>query len=183
MRGLTWFSVPLTLLVAPVTVSAVDGTNLPGRDYTHFPAPSAMTCRHSCGGDAQCQAYTWVKPGIQGPGGVCWLKSSEPPIVKDTCCDSSPRRFITKANMGPEDRTHRPGLDYRNFTAAWTTSPWRECEQACAGEDQCRSWTYVRPGVQGPQGRCWLKSRVAAPVSDANTVSGVKYRPAAVRFD
>ena len=50
---------------------AVDGVNLPGRDYDHFNAPSAFVCRTTCGGESRCQAYAWVKPGIQGPSGVC----------------------------------------------------------------------------------------------------------------
>src|SRR4029077_14418879 len=61
---------------------AVDGTNLPGRDYANFPAPSAFVCRSSCGGESRCQAYTFVKPGIQGPTGHCWLKSSLPAIER-----------------------------------------------------------------------------------------------------
>jgi hypothetical protein len=42
---------------------------------------------------------------------------------------------------------------------------------------------YVRPGVQGPAGRCWLKNVVARPVVDAKTVEGVKFKPASVRID
>jgi PAN domain-containing protein len=60
---------------------AVDGTNLPGHDYASFNAPSAFVCRTTCGGEARCQAYTWVKPGIQGPSGHCWLKDTLPNIV------------------------------------------------------------------------------------------------------
>ena len=158
---------------------AVDGTNLPGRDYTHFDAPSAFVCRNSCGGDPRCQAYTWVKPGIQGPNGQCWLKHSEPNIVKDACCDSGPRRFISARDLKAEDKINRPGSDFKNFN----TDSWKTCEAACAENEICSSWTYVRRGVQGPTGRCWLKNRVAHPVSDPNTVSGVKFRRASVRID
>jgi hypothetical protein len=169
-------------LLVPVPVGAVDGVNLPGRDYAHFPAPSAGSCRRSCGGDERCQAYTWVKPGTQGSQGMCWLKSSEPPIVKDACCDSAPRRYIAPRDMVLEDKINRPGSDYKNFATAWTKG-WEECRQACDGESACRSWTYVRKGAQSPQGRCWLKNRVAPPVSDGNTVSGVKYRRPSQRID
>jgi hypothetical protein len=34
-----------------------------------------------------------------------------------------------------------------------------------------------------PAGRCWLKNVVARPVAGANTVSGVKFKPASVRID
>lgn len=158
---------------------AVDGTNLPGHDYANFDAPSAFVCRTTCGGESRCQAYTWVKPGIQGSGGRCWLKHTLPQIVKDACCDSGPRNFISKRDLRAEDKINRPGSDFKNFD----TDGWKTCETACAEDNICASWTYVRRGVQGPSGRCWLKNRVARPVSDSNTVSGVKYKPASVRID
>lgn len=175
----TVLAIVAAALAAAGPAAAVDGTNLPGRDYTHFSAPTAQSCRNSCGGEAQCQAYTWVKPGFQGPAAQCWLKSSEPPIVKDRCCDSGPRRFIEKSTMRAEDRTDRPGSDFQNFTA----TGWQACEAACAGNDRCASWSYARPGVQGPAGRCWLKGVVARPVANPGIVSGVKWRPASVRID
>ena len=158
---------------------AVDGTNLPGHDYANFDAPSAFVCRTTCGGESRCQAYSWVKPGIQGPSGRCWLKHTLPEIVKDACCDSGPRNFITKRDLRAEDKINRPGSDFKNFDSA----DWKQCESACAEDQICASWTYVRRGVQGPSGRCWLKNRVARPVPDPNTVSGVKYKRASVRID
>lgn len=158
---------------------AVDGTNLPGSDYTNFPAHKVQVCKNTCAGESRCQAYSWVKPGIQGQGGVCWLKHAEPEIVKDPCCDSFTRRLMTKADVRAEDKTNRPGLDYKNFKI----NSWQDCEATCNAEGRCSSWTYVRRGVQGPTGVCWLKSKVARPVRDENTVSGVKYVRPSVRFD
>jgi PAN domain len=155
------------------------GVNLPGYDYDHFNAPSALACRDTCGGESRCQAWTWVRAGFQGPTGVCWLKHSLPKIVKDACCESGPRNYISKSDLRAEDKINRPGSDFKNFD----TAGWETCQIACAQNESCNSWTYVRPGVQGPSGRCWLKNRVARPVADPNTVSGVKFRPAAVRID
>ena len=169
----------IVLLVCGGLAWAVDGTNLPGKDYANFDAPSAFVCRTSCGGESACQAYTWVKPGIQGPNGHCWLKRSLPAIVKDACCDSGPRNFISARDLHAEDRINRPGSDYKNFTI----DRWATCEASCAQDDVCMSWTFVRAGVQGPAPRCWLKNRVARPVADGNTVSGVKYRPPSGIFD
>jgi hypothetical protein len=163
--------------------AAVDGTDLPGSDYRSFPAPDARTCRNSCGGEERCQAYTWVKPGYQGPNGICYLKHSEPEIVSNPCCDSGPRRFIEARNLGYEDKINRAGSDFTNFETLGGSRDWEQCRQACLDNGICRSWTYVRPGIQGPKGRCWLKNAVAAPSTDVNTVSGVKYRPASVRID
>jgi hypothetical protein len=171
--------VGFVLTIFSGSVFAVDGTNLPGHDYANFDAPSAFVCRTTCGGESRCQAYTWVKPGIQGPSGHCWLKDTLPNIVKDGCCDSGPRNFISKRDLRAEDKINRPGSDFKNFE----TDGRKSCESACAENDICASWTYVRQGVQGPSGRCWLKNRVARPVPDSNTVSGVKFRPASVRID
>lgn len=169
----------LVLALCCASAGAVDGTNLPGKDYADFPAPSAAVCRSSCGGESRCQAYTWVKPGIQGREGHCWLKHAEPAIVKDACCDSGPRRFISARDLRAEDKIDRPGSDFKNFDI----DSWKTCEAACAENDVCMSWTYVKRGVQGPSARCWLKNRVARPVASAAAISGVKFKPASVRID
>ncbi len=36
----------------------------------------------------QCRAFNYVRPGIQGPQAMCWLKSSVPPGTPDPCCVS-----------------------------------------------------------------------------------------------
>jgi hypothetical protein len=136
-------------------------------------------CRTTCGGESRCQAYTWVKSGIQGPSGHCWLKDTLPDIVKDACCDSGPRGFISKRDLVAENNINRPGSDFKNFV----TDRWNTCEAACAEDEICASWTYVRPGVQGPAAHCWSKNRVARPVPDGNTISGVKFKLPSVRFD
>ena len=102
-----------------------------------------------------------------------------PAIVKDACCDSGPRKFISKRDLRAEDKIDRPGSVFKNFN----TNSWNTCEAACAEDDICTSWTYVRSGMQGPTGHCWLKSRVARPVPNANMVSDVKFRLASVRID
>jgi hypothetical protein len=74
-----------------------------------------------------------------------------------------------------EGNTDRPGLDYRSFDLP-AADP-KLCQDACAGEANCKAFTYVRPGVQGPSARCWLKSSVPNPVSNNCCVSGVKPPP------
>src|SRR5882762_7515015 len=115
-------SISIVLTMLSWSVVAVDGTNLPGRDYANFEAPSPFVCRTTCGGESRCQAYTWVKPGIQGPSGRCYLKYSLPNIVKSPCCDSAPRAFISKRDLRAEDKIDRPGSDFKNFgTDSWNT--------------------------------------------------------------
>lgn len=66
----------------------------------------------------------------------------------------------------------RPGQDYKNFDLS-APDP-AACRKACEAEAQCRAWAYVKPGVQGPSARCWLKNAVPPPVKDACCVSGVR---------
>ncbi len=66
----------------------------------------------------------------------------------------------------------RPGSDYRNFKLA-NDQPGL-CARQCEQERRCQAYTYVKPGVQGAQARCWLKDAVPEPVSKDCCVSGVK---------
>jgi hypothetical protein len=125
----------LTILLGSLPARAVDNINLPGSDYVSFDAPSPQSCRNSCGGESRCQVWTWVKPGIQGPSGRCWLKDREPAIQRNTCCHSGSRDNITQRDMVAEDRTNRPGQDINNFEVRG----WQECRSACRGAQQCGS--------------------------------------------
>lgn len=66
--------------------------------------------------------------------------------------------------------TNRPGHDFHNF------SPERPdpalCRQACMEDPRCKAFTYVKPGLQGRQARCWLKDQAVAPVPDPCCSSG-----------
>ena len=70
----------------------------------------------------------------------------------------------------------RPGGDYRSFDLP-AANP-GECQAACMNEAPCVAFTYVNPGVQGPNARCLLKSAVPAPVAQTCCVSGTKYENA-----
>jgi PAN domain-containing protein len=76
------------------------------------------------------------------------------------------------AHMTVEKNTDRPGGDYRTF--ALTRPQANDCRMACLADTQCRAYTYVNPGIQGPQARCWLKSVMPAKVSRSWAESGVK---------
>lgn len=70
------------------------------------------------------------------------------------------------------ENVNLPGMDYRNFSLP-SPDP-KLCEQACSEDPKCMAFTYVKPGIQGREARCWLKSGVPQPVRDPNCVSGVK---------
>ncbi len=70
-----------------------------------------------------------------------------------------------------EPNTDRPGGDFRNL---FLDAPDPNlCRTECVRDDRCRAWTYVNPGVQGRQAKCWLKNRVPAARANRNCTSGV----------
>ncbi|MBN2517000.1 MAG: PAN domain-containing protein [Deltaproteobacteria bacterium] len=73
--------------------AAYDNTDLPGKDYKVFYLDKAhmFDCMKACLADPKCKAWTYVKPGYQGPKGRCYLKSAVPPSVPNKCCMSGPK--------------------------------------------------------------------------------------------
>ncbi len=66
-------------------------TDRMGLDYTSFNLPLAKPrlCQDACAGDSKCQAYTYVKPGVQDDYYArCWLKHSIPQSKMSSCCVS-----------------------------------------------------------------------------------------------
>lgn len=60
-----------------ITSGMADNLNYPGGDFggpRTWDSPSPQDCQTGCAEDTACLAWTWVKPGIQGTSGVCWLK-------------------------------------------------------------------------------------------------------------
>jgi hypothetical protein len=76
-----------------------------------------------------------------------------------------------------EADTDRWGSDYSG-TDLGAADP-ELCRAACEADAACKAYTYVKPGVQGPNARCYLKNSVPAPSANACCVSGVKTAPAA----
>jgi hypothetical protein len=79
---------------------------------------------------------------------------------------------VVSAQGSFEPNIDRPGGDYHQFDIRGGPE---SCRSACANDRSCVSWTFVRPNVQGPSARCWLKSGVAPPHRDACCVSGVMH--------
>ncbi len=73
-----------------------------------------------------------------------------------------------------EENTDRPGMNYRNYVLS--SSDPQICANDCANDPTCKAFTYVKPGVRGPNSapECWLKNGVPNPVSGECCVSGVK---------
>jgi hypothetical protein len=65
-----------------------------------------------------------------------------------------------------------PGDDFENFPLGAAHASW--CAYYCSQDSRCGSFTYVPPGVQGPDAMCWLKWHIDAPTDSPGMVSGHK---------
>lgn len=75
-------------------------------------------------------------------------------------------------HVSTEWGTDRPanGIPEQKFEAANA----EKCRQACEAQAQCKAYTFVYPGWQGPKGQCYLKTSVPAAVASWCCISGVK---------
>jgi hypothetical protein len=86
-----------------------------------------------------------------------------------------PESMSSQASMSEREHDKdRFGGDYFSFDIK--TDHIEDCEGACKGDTKCAAWTYVKPGLQGPQARCYLKSVVPAVSDNVCCVSGTKIR-------
>ena len=115
----------------------------PGGDFTSFNiGADPKLCKAACKGNPACQAWTYVKPGYQGPSARCWLKNTVPPKVKNKCCVSG-----TKDDDGPGPgpgpvvvlpNTDRPGGDFTSVTLPHTSNA-SACLALCNADGACRA--------------------------------------------
>jgi hypothetical protein len=71
-----------------------------------------------------------------------------------------------------QSNTNMPGSDYSSFETRGAADA--ECSIACGKDPQCKAWTWSKPGVQAPKGKCWLKNAVPAAVADECCISGLQ---------
>jgi uncharacterized membrane protein len=128
------------------------------------------TCSETCQRDGNCKAWTFVKAGFQGPKPRCYLKNVIPRAFTNNCCVSGvPVRAF-------EPDIDRPGGDYNNFDLA-ADNP-NLCKEACQNDrSQCKAWTFVKAGFQGPKPRCWLKNTIPPAFINNCCTSGAPQEP------
>jgi len=70
------------LISVPTRVTWQRGVNLPGMDIPGSGRDTlndgGNTCAQMCMANGSCDAFSWVKPGVQGPAAKCWLKKGVP---------------------------------------------------------------------------------------------------------
>lgn len=78
----------------------------------------------------------------------------------------------TFKSLDMEVDVNRIGEDYLDFTLTYPDPAL--CKEACANDEHCKACTYVKPGYQGPDARCWLKDEVPPPTPGKCCISWVK---------
>jgi hypothetical protein len=158
-------------------VSEEANVDFPGNDYTSvtLDVPDVRACQEKCGVDTKCKAYTYVKPGIQGPKAICYFKNKVSFAKKSNCCTSGIKgsRASDLGDASVEPHTDRPGLDYEVFDLDQPNPIL--CKEKCQKDTKCKAYTYVNiGGAQGAKPRCWLKNSVPNEKEASCCVSGVK---------
>ena len=116
-------------------------------------APPGLRLRYLMGASDSCRTifpYKWIpdKSGAQS---------------------ATPQ--TSKPGITTEPGTDRYGSDYKCLRGIDTPSA---CRSLCAGEAECRAYTWVKPGAIEPQAICCLKNAVPPPTRNENCVSGAK---------
>jgi hypothetical protein len=88
--GCVGMSVPTNTSTAALWGDLEQDVNRLGSDYKSIdlPSPDPELCRTACDEDPKCKAFTYVKPGLQGPSAKCWLKDPVAVARAEGCCVS-----------------------------------------------------------------------------------------------
>jgi PAN domain len=94
--------------------------------------------------------------------------SNQPPATPATgglgALSAEPAPLLTGVNLS--------GMDYASF---WIDQAEPiQCQNACRADSKCAAWTYVQPGRQGAQARCWLKRSVPQQTQSSCCTSGIE---------
>jgi hypothetical protein len=116
------------------------------------------------------QVFAWSKGYPHVPPEFDYFTGTQQRVA--AALSQAPAEAARVQSTSLENDIDRPGLDYRAFDLP---EPRPElCQAECARESTCRAFTYVKPGYQGSQGRCWLKASVPEPTPNPCCISGVK---------
>jgi hypothetical protein len=121
------------------TVTIETSTNRPGEDYRNFELsePRPELCQAECAGDPKCKAFTYVRPGLQGPRARCWLKSTVPPAAPNPCCVSGVKRDASGGMPNPRYigcYKDTSAFDLDGFLERSQTNTPQRCIQTCAAK-------------------------------------------------
>ncbi|HEY3790610.1 MAG TPA: PAN domain-containing protein [Bradyrhizobium sp.] len=176
LRACLVTSVFLLAIHAARPAQAQTNFDRPGGDYQNSPVTSGdpADCALACERDRRCHAWTFSYPTDIASSAVCWLKSSVPARVPDSCCVSGVRGagVVEPRNNAVESSIDRPGGDYRSLELKKGEGD-EACKATCTADNKCRAWTYARAGYVGREPHCFLKKEIKPPRRRAGFISGV----------
>lgn len=178
---------------APADLLAELHVDRPGMDYKDFDLPQLGWCQAECVKDPQCQAFTFSQLGAVFSQAHCWLKRGiSSPIARTGFISGTKKNSSGAAsggNLSPtpeggaapigtalgqlEIDVDRFGMDYKDFDSPQP----QHCQAQCAGDPQCKAFTFSQPGAVFPGGHCWLKNNVPPKTPRMGFISGTNPAP------
>ncbi|HKO09237.1 MAG TPA: TIR domain-containing protein [Alphaproteobacteria bacterium] len=139
--------------------AAIDFTRQP-----HAPPTRVIGSGQVCNG-ANCARIDAVTCGAASASA-----SSPPPSAQAAPAGgATPPGATRQATL--EYGVNRRGSDMRSLELPGGTP--EQCRNACLADMSCLAFTFVQPGIQGPNARCWLKNAVPQATPSTCCVSGV----------
>ena len=157
--------------------SAQVGYDRRGHDYMNFSVRSGdpAVCAARCDREPRCRAWSFTFP-TGDRSATCWLKSEVPPRAEagDVVSGVRGAGVIEPRARNREFAIDRRGGDYRSMEVP-AEGNGEACRLACQRDNQCRAWTYMRPGYsESGAARCFLKNHITAPRHRPCCISGVE---------
>jgi hypothetical protein len=146
----------LLLLSPPLTkpVAAFeDGYNRPGGEFIgkRSGVANAQQCYQMCLRNPNCVAFTWVKPNIQGPTGMCWLKGSLSKKVRNNCCVSGVVRSVKQDCC----KWYQKGTTYTCYCQDSRTKKWYPTNPSACPKQKPPP-RYIDHRKNCPPGQVWV---------------------------
>jgi hypothetical protein len=63
--------------------------------------PNPDLCQDSCSKEKDCWSFTYVKPNLQGPQAVCYLKGRPEKVIENDCCTSGVKQPPAYLSLDP----------------------------------------------------------------------------------
>jgi len=149
----------LLLLLSPAIEFAdafENGYDRPGGEFAgkYTGVQSAQACFNLCSRNANCAAFTWVKPNIQGPTGVCWLKGSISNKVRNNCCVSGVVRNVKQDQC----KWYQKGTTYSCYCQNSRTKKWYMTNPGACPQQKPPPKYIDRRKRNCPPGKVWVES-------------------------
>ncbi len=161
---------------APDVIEILPDTDFYGNDYDKLISVTSERCKLSCAGDQNCKAFTWAPSSTRPEIGNCYLKSAAPIKTRYVGLISGLRRTASYRRRAQQNavqllpNTDFYGNDYQKLEKVGVST----CQLSCAGDGQCRAFTWAPFTTDPKLGNCYLKDQANDSSAKVGLVSGLK---------